>query len=76
MITPSTVRQLALSFDETVELPHFDRTSFRVRNKIFATMLERENIAVLMLSTIDQSVFCAYDSDMMYPVGLKYSSLT
>lgn len=72
MITPSTVRQLALSFDETVELPHFERTSFRVRNKIFATMLERENIAVLMLSTIDQSVFCAYDSDMMYPVPNKW----
>lgn len=72
MITPATVRQLALSFDETVELPHFDRTSFRVRKKIFATMLERENIAVLMLSPIDQSVFCSYNPAMMYPVPNKW----
>ena len=72
MITPATVRLIALYFDETVELPHFDRTSFRVRKKIFATMLEQENIAVLMLSPIDQSVFCAYDREMMCPVPNKW----
>ena len=72
MITPKTVRQLALAFGETVELPHFDRTSFRVRKKIFATMLEKQNFAVLMLSVVDQSVFCAYDPAAMYPVPNKW----
>ncbi len=57
MVTIYAVRQLALAFDEAVELPHFARASFRVNKKIFATMLERDNIAVLMLSPVDQSVF-------------------
>jgi hypothetical protein len=72
MMTVAAVRKLALSFEEAVELPHFDRTSFRVRKKIYATMLEKENIAVLMLSPEDQSVFCAYDPAAMYPVPNKW----
>ena len=72
MLRTNDVRKLALSFDETVELPHFERTSFRVRKKIFATMLERDNIAVLMLSLVDQSVFCSYDKAAMYPVPNKW----
>lgn len=31
------VRRLALKLPETTEEPHFERTSFRVRGKIFAT---------------------------------------
>jgi hypothetical protein len=36
-MTLSQVRRFALSLPETTEEPHFDRTSFRVRGKIFAT---------------------------------------
>lgn len=68
MITPATVRQIALSFDETVEKPHFERTSFRVRNKIFATMDVKQKLVVVMLSEIDQSVFVDYNSKVFYPV--------
>ena len=32
------VRRLALALPEATEAPHFDRTSFRVRDKIFATV--------------------------------------
>jgi hypothetical protein len=71
-MTPAEVRNLALSFDETVELPHFERTSFRVRKKIFATMLEESHIVVLMLSPVQQSVFCSYDKEVMYPVPNKW----
>src|SRR5262245_51566981 len=71
-MTPADVRKMALSFDETVELPHFERTSFRVRKKIFATMLEKENLAMVMLSPIDQSVFCGFDPSVMYPVPNKW----
>lgn len=72
MITAQYVRKMALSFEEAVELPHFDRTSFRVRGKIYVTMLEKDNIAVLMLSPIDQSVFCKFDLSAMYPVPNKW----
>jgi hypothetical protein len=37
-MTPDALRKLALSFPEAHEAPHFDRTSFRVGTKIFATM--------------------------------------
>lgn len=36
-MTLAQVRRLALVLPETVEAPHFDYTSFRVRKKIFAT---------------------------------------
>jgi len=48
MISIDTVRDLALSFPETDEHPHFDRRAFRVKKKIFATLSEKENIACLM----------------------------
>src|SRR3954454_21427775 len=37
-MTPDDVRTLALALGGTVELPHHERTSFRVGGKIFATM--------------------------------------
>jgi hypothetical protein len=37
-VTVDDIRRLALSLPEAVEQPHFDRTSFRVRDKIFATL--------------------------------------
>lgn len=37
VLTLAQVRRLALALPETEEAPHFDRTSFRVRGKIFVT---------------------------------------
>jgi hypothetical protein len=37
-MTPKAFRQFALSLPEATEEPHFERASFRVRKKIFATM--------------------------------------
>lgn len=66
---------MALALPGAIELPHFDRASFRVNKKIFATMKEKDNIAVLMFSPLQQSVFCAFDKTIIYPVpggwGLK-----
>ena len=59
---------MALSLPGTIELPHFDRASFRVNNRIFATMAEEKKIAVLMFSPIEQSVFCVFDKTVIYPV--------
>ncbi len=72
MVFIETFRQLALSFAETTEEPHFEKTSFRVNKKIFATLDIQKKIACLILSPIDQSVFCSYDSTIFYPVPNKW----
>jgi hypothetical protein len=68
MVTVETFRQMALSFPGTVELPHFDRASFRINKKIFTTLSEKDKLAMVKLSLIDQSVFCAFDKTIIYPV--------
>jgi hypothetical protein len=68
MVSIDIVRQLALSFPETDEHPHFDRKAFRVKKKIFATLSEKDKTLNLMLTVIDQSVFCAFDNTIIYPV--------
>ena len=67
MVSFKTFREMALSFPESSELPHFENTSFRIGKKIFATLNERENRACLKLSEIDQSVFCSFDKTVIYP---------
>ena len=68
MVSCKTVRQLALSFRETDEHPHSQRMAFRVKKKIFATLSEKERIVSLKLALHDQSVFCAFDSSVIYRV--------
>jgi hypothetical protein len=68
MVTVEVFRQMALSLPDTVELPHFEKTSFRVNKRIFATMDEKKKTAVLMFSPLEQSVFCAFDKTIIYPV--------
>ena len=71
MVTIETFRQLALSFPGSLEMPHFELTSFRVK-KIFATLDIKNHRACLMLSEIDQSVFCTFDLSIIYPVPNKW----
>lgn len=68
MVKIETVKRLALAFPETEELPHFHLTSFRVKNKIFATLDKERKRVMVKLSLIDQSVFCAFDKNIIYPV--------
>lgn len=68
MVSVEKARQMALSFPETDEYPHFDRKAFRVKKKIFATLLEKDRTVNLKLSLADQSVFCVFDSSIIYPV--------
>ncbi len=69
MIRIPTFVKLALSFPLAEESPHFHLRSFRVGKRIFATLWEKENKAMLKLTPIDQSVFCAYDPTVFYPVA-------
>ena len=68
MINIDVLRQLAMQFPDTTEEPHFEKISFRVNKKIFATFDENNNRAVAKLSLTDQSVFCSFDKAIMYPV--------
>jgi len=68
MVSIDTARQLALSFPETDEHPHFDRKAFRVKKKIFATLSEKDRTVNLKLTLVEQSVFCAFDPSIIYPV--------
>lgn len=72
MVTIDTLRKLALSFPEATEDPHFEKTSFRVRKKIFATYDDKLKRACIKLSEIDQDVFSAADKTIIYPVDNKW----
>ena len=74
MITIETVRKIALSFEGAVELPHGDKTSFRVKKRIFATLNVKENRACIKLSPIDQHVFSSFDKNVIYPVPNKFGT--
>jgi len=67
MVTNQNFRKIALSFPEAVEQPHFEKTSFRVKKKIFATLDENTRIAALKFSPVDQSVFADISKGAFYP---------
>lgn len=69
MATVSEFRQLALSLENVVEQPHFEKVSYRVKKKIFATLDEKGGTAVIKLNHIAQSVFCAIDERMFQSVS-------
>lgn len=72
MVDNKTFKQLALSFPGVEEQPHFEKTSFRVKKKIFATHATDSHIICVKLTEIDQSVFCAFDKTIIYPVNNKW----
>lgn len=72
MVDLNTFRQIALSFPETTEQPHFEKTSFRVGKRIFSTMDIQKNQACIQLSEIDQNVFSAFDPSAIFPVPNKW----
>jgi len=72
MVTLKALRTKALSFPETTEEPHFEKTSFRVKKKIFATYDESNNRACIKLSEIDQDVFTKADPKTICPVDNKW----
>lgn len=72
MVDLETARQIALSFPGTEEKDHFGMPSFRVNNRIFATVWVKENRMMVKLLPIDQSVFNSFDLTIFYPVPNKW----
>lgn len=65
-------RSFSLSLPESTEEPHFEKTSFRVKKKIFATYDFQTKLACLKLSEQDQDLFCLFDSSLIFPVPNKW----
>jgi len=74
MVAVETFRQMALSMPGSVELPHFDKASFRVNKKIFATLDTKTKKVCLLLNEVDQSVFTSFDKTIIYPVPNKWGN--
>lgn len=72
MVSIDSFRELALAFTEAVEAPHFEKASFRVTKKIFATLDIKNKKVVVKLAAIDQSVFCSFDKSIIYPAPGKW----
>jgi predicted DNA-binding protein (MmcQ/YjbR family) len=72
MVTIDTFRKVALSFPEATEKAHFKKTSFRVKEKIFATYDEAQKRACIRLTEVDQDVFYSADRTIIYPADNKW----
>ncbi|MEO6149368.1 MAG: MmcQ/YjbR family DNA-binding protein [Mucilaginibacter sp.] len=72
MVSIEKFRGLVLSFPEATEQPHFEKTSFRINKKIFATLDVPKRQACIKLSEIEQDVFSLADNTIIFPVPNKW----
>ena len=68
MVTVQEVEAWALALPSAVQLPHFEKKSYRIKKKIFATLDVNKNRLVVKLSDVDQSVFRSHNPEIIYPV--------
>lgn len=68
MVDVETFRELCLSFSDATEEPHFEKVSFRIRKKIFATLDLEKHTAVLKLTEDDQANYSEQNDTVIYPV--------
>lgn len=67
-MTPQEYCNLALSMPEAEQSSHFDVTDFRVKNRIFATLREADNRAVIKLTPADQQLLIATSPTAFAPI--------
>jgi hypothetical protein len=68
MVDLEIARELALSLAGAEEHEHWGRPSFRVRQRIFATLWPDERRAMVKLSLDDQAALTALAPDVFSPV--------
>ena len=73
MISEKLFTEMALSFPGTEQVPHFDRTGFKVTGRrMFATYLSKDNTANIFLTAAEQKIFCKMQTGGIYPVPNKW----
>ncbi len=72
MVSTTKARLFFLSLPDIMETPHFKVQSFRVNKKIVGTLNLEECRVCIKLSEIDQSVFCSFDTSVIFPVPNKW----
>jgi hypothetical protein len=73
MVSNDTFRQMALSFADMAEMPHFEVTSFRIKKKIVTSLDEGKARACLKFTPEAQQEFAAMDK-AIYPVPNKWGT--
>ena len=68
MITAEEAKTIALSFEGTGEQPHFNRTAFTVKKKIFATLSFEDNTLNLKFTPQVQFIFCPPQSEIIFAI--------
>ena len=64
---------MALSFQGTEVVRHFDRVGFKVTGRrMYASYLDKDNTANIFLDVPEQKVFCEIDPKNIYPVPNKW----
>jgi hypothetical protein len=64
-----TVRRFALSLPETTEEPHFDKSSFRVRGKVLATVPPDERHVHVHVDPAERAALLEAQPDTYEAVG-------
>jgi len=73
MIRMKAFREMALSFPNTEQTPHFERIGFKIAGRrMFCTYLEKDNTANIFLTPVEQKLFCKIDNVNIYPVPNKW----
>lgn len=66
---------LAISLPEVSVEPHFEKTSFRVKKKIFATLNEKEKRATLKFTPEEQEMFRKINPEAIFSVPNKWGKM-
>ena len=61
MISSNTFRQMAMAFPDVIELPHFEKASFRIGKSVFATLGEDKQQGMVALTPEEQYVYIRFD---------------
>jgi hypothetical protein len=68
-MSPAALRKLALSLPGSYEEPHFDRASFRVNKRIFATMPPSGKEAMVKLTPDEALSLIEGEGDVFFAYG-------
>src|SRR5690349_18917944 len=75
MVSRIEIRKWATSLEEVEVRPHFEKTAFYVRGKIFTTLNKSGSRACVKFSEEDQALFCSHDLKTIYVVPNKWGKM-